>query len=264
MPNTVDNGWRGWCWVLMAVVVLATVWCAPSVEARRPRPAYTLLHAACDSPLDLVNTSWHAPDHKEPPPCVGSRASVAAASLVDASQTPGSDQLPALEWKAVHDTEKLRPIAGAHAGIAFFGTFDGEVETLNFPLVGTTLLSSSTGFWDFGATVGVGFGGLYVHLGLEFPLYYKYPNFWSLDFAFGTAYNLGFFLEPTGESTGFWGGGPIVNLELGLLRLSTLFAVGIAGEYCGQSFLCDAGPGVFMTLGVALIDSTTGLPSQRE
>jgi hypothetical protein len=122
----------------------------------------------------------------------GAPASIVTASRVATSQEVGVEQMPSLEWKTVQETEKLRPIAGVSAGIASFGTFDGDV-TLNLPLIGTTLLSSSTGFLDFGAAVGVGFGGFYTHLGIEFPLYYKYPNFWSLDFAMGTAYNLGFF-----------------------------------------------------------------------
>jgi hypothetical protein len=264
MPNTDNNGWRGWYWGICAVSVLVTMWCVSPVEARRPRPAYTLLHAVCDTSLDVVDTLWHLQDHAEPILCVGSSASVAAASPVAASQESGADQMPALQWKTVQEIEKLHPIARASTGLAFFGTFDGDVGTLNLPLLGTTLLSSRTGFVDFGAMVGVGLGGVYVHLGVEFPLYYKYGKVWSLDFILGTAYNLGFFLEPTWKSTGFWGGGPIVNLELGVLRISTVFAVGIAGAYCVQSFLCDAGPGAYIALGAALIESTTGLPSQRQ
>jgi hypothetical protein len=261
MPQTIDKGWRGWFWVLWAVSVLPTVGYALPVEARQPRPAYTLLPAACNPLFTGVETPWQ--DHEASILCAGAHTSVATARVAT-SQEVGVEQMPSLEWKTVHETEKLRPIAGVSAGIAFFGTFDGDVSTLNLPLIGTTLLSNSTGFLDLAASVGVGLGGFYTHLSIEFPLYYKYPNFWSLDFTVGTAYNLGFFLEPTWKSTGFWGGGPIVNLELGLFRISTLFAVGIAGEYCAKSFLCDAGPGAFIQLGVAFIESTTGLPSQRE
>jgi hypothetical protein len=263
MPHTIDSGWRGWCWVLWAVSVLPTVGYALPVEARQPHPVYTLLPAACNPLFAEVETLWHWQDYEASMLCADAHASIATASRVATSQEVSVEQMPSLEWKTVHETEKLRPIAGVSAGIASFGTFDGDV-TLNLPLIGTTLLSSRTGFLDFGAMVGVGLGGFYVHLGIEFPLYYKYPNFWSLDFTVGTAYNLGFFLEPAWESTGFWRGGPTVNLELGLFRISTVVAVGMAGEYCATSFLCEASPGAYIGLGIALIESTTGLPSQRE
>ena len=152
------------------ILVLPTVGYALPVEARQPRPAYTLLPAACNP----VETLWQ--DYEASMWCTGAPASIATASRVATSQEVGAEQMPSLEWKAVQETEKLRPIAGVSAGIASFGTFDGDVSTLNLPLIGTTLLSSSTGFLDFGASVGVGVGGFDTHLGIEFPLYYKYPK----------------------------------------------------------------------------------------
>jgi hypothetical protein len=172
-----------------------------------------------------------------------------------------ADIFPALEWKSIQETVRLRPTAGASVGMNWFGTFDGEVSVLNLPIIGTNLVSMSSGLINFGSAVGVGLGGVYAQFGLELPLYYKYPRFWSLNFMLGTNYNLGFFLNETWESTGIWGGGPKFILELGILRISTTFAVGYAGRYC-RSFLCDAGVGGSISLSLALIEETTGLPQQ--
>jgi hypothetical protein len=187
---------------------------------------------------------------------------IAANPTSSQDESAPADIFPDLEWKPIQETVRLRPTARAGTGITWFGTFDGEVSVLNLPSIGTNLLSMNSGLINFDSAVGVGVGGVYAQFGFELPLYYKYPNYRSLSFVFGTIYNLGFFLNEPWESTGIWGGGPIFILELGVLRIATLFAVGYADRYC-RSFLCDAGVGAAISLNLAFIGETTGLPRQH-
>jgi hypothetical protein len=222
--------------------------------------SYSLLHSECESELASTEGLLSLPDPPSSLMCGRARAAVTQGASADESAQ--EELFPALEWKPVQETVHLRPTAGAAVGINWFGTFDGEISVLNLPIVGTALLSMSSGSINFGSAVGLGLGGLYVQFGLELPLYYKYPHFWSLNFILGSIYNLGFFLNETWESTGIWGGGPKFILELGVLRITTTFAVGYAGRYCG-SFLCDAGVGTSISLNLAFIEETTGLPRQQ-
>jgi hypothetical protein len=254
MPMTrYASGCRIWCHALRLACLLSVWWCVPQAYAwhlpGRTSPTYSLLRSECE-PMPYQMPTSHAEQSLR---CAGQR--VFAVSAPTASTPQGA----ALEWKSVHDTVKLRPIAGASISIASFGTFDGDVSVVNVPLVGTTLLASTGGAVNFNSSIGLGIGGFYLHAGVRVPLYFKYPHFWSLDAVFGTAYNLDFRFR----SDGFWGGGPALNLELGLVRVGFLVALGLATNYCGESFLCDPGFGGYVALGVALIKSTTGLPQYK-
>lgn len=196
-------------------------------------------------------------------PCDDLHRAPGADRMADTHRDTDTEQEPGLRWRSVDDTQKLHPTAAPSVGISWYGTFDGEVSTLNFPIVGTTLVAVRKGLFNFDSSVGVGVGGLYLQAGISVPAYYKYPRFWSLNLSLGTAYNLGFFLEPRWKSTGFWGGGPEFILELGLLRVHSLLSFGVATTYCTKSFMCDVGPGLLVSLGISLIEETTGLPSQR-
>ena len=221
--------------------------------------AYSLMHAACDSEVAWTEAMLALSGEALSLLCGPTQMASNPTSSQDESAL--ADIFPALEWKSIQETVRLRPTAGASVGMTWFGTYDGEVSVLNLPIIGTNLLSMSSGLVNFGSAAGVGLGGVYAQFGLELPLYYKYPKFWSLNFVLGTIYNLGFFLNETWESTGIWGGGPKFILELGILRITTTFGVGYAGRYC-RSFLCDAGVGGSISLNFVLIEETTGLPRQ--
>ena len=232
----------------------------PTPVAMHPSPgSYSLLHTTCGSELARTEALLTLPEESPSLLCGDTQAASYHASSQD--ELTQANVFPTLEWKSIEETVRLRPTAGAAVGMTWFGTFDGEVSVLNLPIIGTNLLSMDSGLINFGSAVGVGLGGVYAQFGLELPLYYKYPNFWSLNFVLGTIYNLGFFLNETWESTGIWGGGPKFILELGILRITTTLAVGYAGRYC-SSFLCDAGVGGSISLNLAMIKETTGLPRQ--
>ena len=277
MPNSISGADRlgRCCWLSLVCLLAIVLWSqgalsepyltdrawvdlTPGVQYR-PQRAYSLLRTECES-------EWASAGG----PATPGQPLTFMCGYDQVAANPGSDPagpvqdapFPALEWKSIQETIRLRPTAGASIGIEWFGTFDGDVSVVNVPIVGTNLVSMSSGVLNFGSAIGVGLGGVYAQFGFELPLYFKYPNFWSLSFTFGTIYNLGFFLNNNWESTGIWGGGPKFILELGVLRITTTLALGYAGRYC-RSFLCDGGVGTAIILNVALIGETTGLPRQR-
>ena len=211
----------------------------------RPRLSYSLLQSDCA-------TSTSANGSEAPPPFCNAYL---AAAMGQSDTTPS--QSPDLTWKSIEETEHLYPNLVASYGISWVGRFDRNVETFNIPILGATAIS--TGPLDFTATAGIGINGLYAIAGMSVPLYYKYPNFWSLDAYIGTTFNLDF----DGKNVVFWGGGVAWHLEFGVFRFSVNVGAGAVGRYCSPDVLCELGPGINTSLLVTFIKETTGLPTQR-